>query len=55
MVRQKMKITRNGALAWALVGLALLLFAVSLVRTREAEEVRRRADPNAHAIPLRAQ
>lgn len=41
--------SRNGALAIALVALAVLFYAVSVVRMREAEDRRHRTDPKAHA------
>jgi hypothetical protein len=47
-----MKVTRNAAVAWALVVLVVLLFAVSLVRTRETEEARHRSDPSAHGAQV---
>ncbi|CAD5290438.1 conserved hypothetical protein [Bosea sp. 62] len=41
--------SRNGALAIALVVLAVLFYAVSVVRMREVEDRRHQADPKAHA------
>ncbi|MBX9907867.1 MAG: hypothetical protein K2Z25_04065 [Beijerinckiaceae bacterium] len=41
--------SRNGALAIALVALAVLFYAVSVVRMREVEDRRHQTDPKAHA------
>jgi hypothetical protein len=41
--------SRNAALAAALIALAVLFYAVSVVRMREAEDRRHAADPNAHS------
>jgi len=41
--------SRNAALAAALVVLAVLFYAVSVVRMRETEDRRHREDPKAHA------
>ncbi|AOG06814.1 hypothetical protein [Bosea sp. RAC05] len=45
--------SRNGALAIALVALAVLFYAVSVVRMREVEDRRHQTDPKAHASTSR--
>ena len=47
----QLRVSKNAAMAGALLALAVLLYAVSLVRTREAEERRHRENPQAHAAP----
>jgi hypothetical protein len=44
-----MRRSRNVALAAALIVLAGLFYAVTVVRMREAEDRRHLSDPNAHA------
>lgn len=39
----------NGALAAALIVLAILFYAVSVVRMRETEDRRHESDPKAHS------
>jgi hypothetical protein len=41
--------SRNGALAAALIALAVLFYAVSVVRMRETEDRRHQTDPQAHS------
>lgn len=43
--------SRNTALAAALILLAALFYAVTVVRMREAEDRRHLSDPKAHASP----
>lgn len=43
--------SRNAALAAALIVLAGLFYAVTVVRMREGEDRRHLNDPNAHASP----
>ncbi len=41
--------SRNVALAVALIALAILFYAVSVVRMREVEDRRHQTDPKAHS------
>lgn len=46
-----MTISRNIALAASLIALAVLFYAVTLVRMRETEDRRHQSDPQAHSAP----
>lgn len=43
--------SRNAALAGALIALATLFYAVTVVRMRETEDRRHQSDPQAHSAP----
>lgn len=43
--------SRNAALAVSLVALAVLFYAVTIVRMRETEDRRHQNDPQAHTVP----
>lgn len=43
--------SRNRALAVALIGVAILFYAVSVVRMTENEDRRHQQDPAAHSTP----
>lgn len=43
--------SRNAALAGALIALAILFYAVTVVRMRESEDRRHVSDPQAHSAP----
>jgi cbb3-type cytochrome oxidase subunit 3 len=43
--------SRNTALAIALIALAILFYAVTIVRMRESEDRRHLNDPQAHSAP----
>ena len=43
--------SRNAALAVSLIALAILFYAVTVVRMRETEDRRHQSDPQAHAEP----
>lgn len=47
--RQVVMKSRNASLAAALVALAVLFYAVSVVRMSEAEDRRHQMDPEAHS------
>lgn len=46
--------SRNVALAASLTALAVLFYAVTVVRMRESEERRHLSDPQAHSAPAEA-
>ncbi|MEE1657886.1 hypothetical protein VB618_16925 [Microvirga sp. CF3062] len=51
---QERRRRRNLALALTLLGLVVMLYAVSFVKTRELEDQRHREDPQAHSLAPKA-